>query len=79
MSELHKPRAVPGLVRNERSIRPSRVVFAQKLVSDERIRIGADHSPAINHIAGLHLDARTADPFLARRLRIDRGAAILLA
>jgi hypothetical protein len=53
MSALHKPRAVPGL------IRPSRVVFAQKLVADERIRIGTDHSPAVNHIAGFHLDART--------------------
>jgi hypothetical protein len=78
MSALHKPRAVPGLVHDERSIRPSRVVFAQKLVSDGRIRIGTDHSAAINHVAGLHFDARTADPFLARRLRIDRGAAILL-
>jgi len=56
MSALHKPRAVPGLVHDERSIRPSRVVFAQKLVADERIRIGTDHSPAVNHIAGFHLD-----------------------
>ena len=76
---MHKPRAVPGLVHNERSIRPSRVVFAQKLVSDERIRIGTYHASAVDHVAGLHLDARTADPFLARRLSIDRGAAILLA
>src|SRR5262245_9052322 len=67
-----------GLVRGAgRSVGTAGVVVAQKLISNERIRVAGDQPVARDHVAGLHGRART-EAIDRIRLRIIDGRARLM-